>query len=691
MNEREAINILIEAANKKRNECISRRKSIKEIQKFIERIRSEVVSLHELTDPLKEWGIYDSNTEQLFAYLRSKGKDFIDTDSSVYQRFLSSISDSLIKKETELQEQLAELDKELSVVSKYADESSIVTNLKSLGELIGMVDLPAEVVDNLLVTIAKVSIQKHITAQSLKAELENLKEECDRILAQKEEFDFVADDERFKEAIGTYSPEVRERVMALYEGIKRDLMRNYENIAGNYSYLSAYFESGKTHNSVEFLSDMLESLKTNMKANEAHLKRYNRIMGIEPCVISKKEEVVENEEIVPEVVSKEKEESTPVPVVKVDTSLKDEVSEEEEVEIPDENEESMGELTQDVVEILGNSLYQTQNEREIFENYKNSIVEAKKLLATFESAHVYLPENGRYLLEEIKTLKDCVEGIVEMRADNELFGGPKEDLKDLFGGIIRDIDTSIEKVKQNLDYCLEAHAIPQRVYDMFFPPLEPENVDENNLEEDIDDENVEDELNEEFEDFGNRNMILFLKDGEGRFCFDLDLQKLARKKDANLHDSVVKAFQSGLKTMTNLTYEELKSRNTKVRDITGVSDAVKKKYDPKRVREGVARISLTRIKMCKEVKQKLCELYDIKPDDLSRIYLVGGVMLKEGDKGSTSYGPLIKEFSNRGNQKYIDYLNKLFSDPNADIDEINKLIGESGDACKNLRERYLLG
>ncbi len=544
MNEKQAINLLVDAVNAKRESCISRRKELKKGQKFIDSIRNERLSVFDLKEPLQKLGISHPEVESLLDYFLRKGKDFSDTDSSIYQRVLSSIDDLLTQKEEELKQELESLDSELSLVSKYKDEDSIMDNLKSLGELLEIVELPDEVADDILVTMAKVSIKKAINMKILKAQFDELSDRCNKILAQKESLNFEEDDEKIKAILANYSPETREKVMDIYDSIKHNLMNNYNSIAGAYSYIGAYFENARTTNSIEFLSDMIEELEQQIKANAVHFKRYERITSIEPMVYEEEEELTE--EVKPVLVIKEDikpafagpVEEEPVVVEPV----KEESFEEENVEIAQPDEKSMIDLAQDVVEILGNNLYAENDEKTIFERYKASVLDAKRILSSFNDNYEYLPSNGSDIIKAIRDLGNRIKDITEIRADNEIFGGPKEDLQSLFGGIIEDINSSIAEIKENLDYCLETNAIPQRVYNMFFPTDE------------IEEEVVEEEL---FQDdgtygLGPENLIIFAKNNKGKYVADNTLNNI----DAGKRLEKVDVLLSGLNTFSHESWSK---------------------------------------------------------------------------------------------------------------------------------------
>ena len=176
-----------------------------------------------------------------------------------------------------------------------------------------------------------------------------------------------------------------------------------------------------------------------------------------------------------------------------------------------------------------------------------------------------------------------------------------------------------------------------------------------------------------------KNILVFLKDKKTEdFCMLKDLEANEKK---DLQSLFHKALASNIKTLTSSYFEDIRSTQ-KIKKIKNNSLPTKRDetYPWEVRRKDSTRMSIIFLKTCQENLEKLKTFYNLP--NLENIILVGGI-IKVADEYN-KLAPLTKQIED--NRDYINQLNSLFSNPNTDIDILNKIISESEIIDKTLKD-----
>lgn len=176
-----------------------------------------------------------------------------------------------------------------------------------------------------------------------------------------------------------------------------------------------------------------------------------------------------------------------------------------------------------------------------------------------------------------------------------------------------------------------------------------------------------------------KNILVFLKDKKTEdFCMLKDLEANGKK---DLQSLFHKALASNIKKLTSSYFEDIRSTQ-KIKKIKNNSLPTKRDetYPWEVRRKDSTRMSIIFLKTCPENLEKIKTFYNLPK--LENIILVGGI-IKVADEYN-KLAPLTKQIED--NRDYINYLNSLFSNPNTNIDTLNKIISESEIIDKTLKD-----
>ena len=186
------------------------------------------------------------------------------------------------------------------------------------------------------------------------------------------------------------------------------------------------------------------------------------------------------------------------------------------------------------------------------------------------------------------------------------------------------------------------------------------------------------EQNESISTFG-KNIIIFLKNNEtNEFYIDEVIEKTAQNKDElSIARKEIKALMEKVSEINSIA--DLANKQNGVRSLIG--------YDNwKRVRKDTTRTSMIKIHICEENVQKLRELYGLGLDyEPKGIYLIGSAFVKHAKEKDNRLKPLTDTIDDE--QKQIEYITNLFSNPEASIDELNRIISENYEECCLLMQK----
>lgn len=172
-------------------------------------------------------------------------------------------------------------------------------------------------------------------------------------------------------------------------------------------------------------------------------------------------------------------------------------------------------------------------------------------------------------------------------------------------------------------------------------------------------------------ELGDANLLLLLKDKNDNFCLSEDLKDL---KDDDIRKNTKSDIISAMSRITSKDFSHFKELHI-VLNNEGAKTTYIRDLSPRRIRQRDIRLSLVRLGICDENRRKL---YEAGYDNFNDIFLIGGVEIKHGGK----LNRLAYQFYN--NKNYIELLNNLLSNPEADVSAIMELLENSEECIKEI-------
>lgn len=206
----------------------------------------------------------------------------------------------------------------------------------------------------------------------------------------------------------------------------------------------------------------------------------------------------------------------------------------------------------------------------------------------------------------------------------------------------------------------------------------------NNCYEEIIPEEEIIEADEQYEGIGTKNIILFLKNVETQeFYMEQDLEALSTAKAIKTRTE--KEVKGLIEKITNAAYDDL----TRQKAGQGKGNKFLKPLHPDKLREwegikpmraikGESRSAVIQLKVSDNIKNQIKEN---GYEDLDQIILMGGVI---GQKKDKDLNPLASQIE--GSLSYVEFLNNLLSNPQANINEIMEIIKESNQVYSKINK-----